>query len=364
MKEIHLYQWLLNHVANCISIPDEGWIRPACELLFPYSTLPTTTPFCIPWQWWFCVKTNNLEPQLTVLETQSLQICEQQATYVPWPSPSLLLPSSLVSPPPPPFSPPPPPPPPPQFPHSSLHPLTRSFLSISVSFFRSSSFTFLACSSSFLTPSSSSPPLTDFNFSSNSSSFLRFLQSEIGHYTWMKVSVSVVNAWGWQFVWGVRCEVWGWCEVSCEVWRTCLVQYKCMKCGVKYSGSVWSVTTGCEGHPHVRVTIRGMRCGGVCDKGVRGVWGRHEVCCAPCSPPLPQLLTLSCLLSVCLSPAALFPCAQHGPGDASETVTQCQYSGGCHPRHQTPVTVKHIQQSVNSHAMQVIAACDNPLYRN
>ena len=71
------------------------------RLLFPYSTLPTTTPFCIPWQWWFCVKTNNLEPQLTVLETQSLQICEQQATYVPWPSPSLLLPSSLVSHPPP-----------------------------------------------------------------------------------------------------------------------------------------------------------------------------------------------------------------------------------------------------------------------
>ena len=53
--------------------------------------------------------------------------------------------------------------------------------------------------------------------------------------------------------------------------------------------------------------------------------------------PLFRFLTPFCLLSVGLSPAVLFPCVQHEPGDASETVTQCQYLDGCHPRHQTPV---------------------------
>ena len=89
------------------------------------------------------------------------------------------------------------------------------------------------------------------------------------------------------------------------------LQYRCMKCGVRGM------------HVCVRVTV------------CANMYTWH----APLYFPLFWFLTLSCLLSVGLSLAVLFPCVQHEPGDASETVTQCQYLDGCHPRHQTPVNV-------------------------
>ena len=86
----------------------------------------------------------------------------------------------------------------------------------------------------------------------------------------------------------------------------------------------------------------------VCDEG-EGLVGQAQGVMwtlAPLSSPS-SFLTLSCLLSVGLSPLAPFPCVPHEPCDASGTVTQCQYLGGCHPHHQTPVNMKHDPGSVN-----------------